>query len=241
MKNTIMWIRSLLFFPLFYAWGLGITTVCCFTLLMPRRITLIVPTIWAYGNRFLLRVVCGIKIEITGLENLPKKNGYIVASKHQSALETVIFHMLIPHSIYVMKKSLFYLPVAGLYFWKTGCILIDRSKGTSAMRLMLDKAQERISKGYNIIIFPEGTRTAPGSEPKYNPGVALLYERCQVPVIPAALNTGYFWPKNSFKRFPGVVRFSFLPPIEQGLERRAFLAELEKQVETECQKLIPKK
>ena len=236
-----MWIRSILFVPFFYVWGLGIATIGLPTLFMPNRITLIVPRIWAYGNRLLLRVICGIKIEVEGLENLPRENGYLVAAKHQSALETVAFHMLIPNSIYVMKKSLLYLPVAGWYFWKTGCILIDRSKGTSAMRLMLEKAQKQLKKDLNIIIFPEGTRMKPGAPTKYNPGVAFLYEKCGVPIVPVALNTGYFWPKNSFRRYPGTVKFIFMKPLEAGMERRDFLAKLEETIENKCAEIVPPK
>ena len=199
---------------------------------MPKKVVIRAAEIWARGNRILLHLLVGIKVQIKGIENLPKKNGYIVASKHQSAMETVLFHAFMPNTIYVMKKSLAFLPFAGWYFWRSGCIFVDRKKGTSSLRKMYATAKERLAKGFNIIIFPEGTRTAPGTKTKYNPGLAMIYEAVNVPVIPVALNTGYFWPKNSVKRYSGTVVFEFLPPIENGLDNRDFMKILEDRIET---------
>jgi 1-acyl-sn-glycerol-3-phosphate acyltransferase len=232
MKNIITWFRSILFLIVFYTWSLFVCLVFLFTLFLHKKAVIHAAEVWAKGNRILLRLLVGIKVEIKGLENLPKKNGYIVASKHQSAMETVLFHAFMPNTIYVMKKSLGFLPFAGWYFWRSGCIFIDRKKGTSSLRNMYATAKERLAKGFNIIIFPEGTRTAPGAKTKYNPGLAMIYEAVNVPVIPVALNTGYFWPKNSVKRYPGTVVFEFLPQIEAGLEKREFMKILEDRIET---------
>lgn len=239
-ENTfVMWTRSILFAIFFYIYAVIILVGFLWTFILPRKWVLFVPRIWCIGNRVLLRYIAGIKVDIQGLENLPKKQGYIVASKHQSAMETVLFHMLVPNTIYVLKQSLLFLPIAGWYFIKTGCIPINRKHGTSALRNMVEIAQKRLSHGFNIIIFPEGTRTKPAQPSKYNPGVALIYEQCKVPVVPVALNTGYFWPKNSFKRFAGTATFRFLPPIEAGMEKRAFLDTLKNAIEKEEPSLIP--
>ena len=200
-------------------------------LLLPKKMVIHSAEVWCKGNRILLRFIAGIRVEVKGLQNLPKKNGYIVASKHQSAMETVLFHAVLPNTIYVMKKSLFFLPLAGWYFYLSGCIAVDRKKGTSSLRNMFVKAKDRLSKGFNIVIFPEGTRTAPGAQTKYNPGLAMIYEAVNVPVIPTALNTGYFWPKNSVKRYPGTVTIEFLPAIEPGLEKRQFMKTLQDTIE----------
>jgi 1-acyl-sn-glycerol-3-phosphate acyltransferase len=236
MKNTILWIRSVIFLIVFYLWSLFVCTVFLWTLFTTKKMVVRAAEVWAYGNRILLRVFVGIKVQIKGLENLPKENGYIVASKHQSAMETVLFHAFMPNTIYVMKLSLAFLPLAGWYFWRSGCIFINRKKGTASLRNMFEVAKKRLARGFNIIIFPEGTRTAPGAKTKYNPGVAMIYEAVNVPVIPVALNTGYFWPKNSVKRYPGTVVFEFLPQIESGLDKREFMKILENRIETAVQK-----
>ena len=236
MKNMVIWFRSILFFIVFYIWTLFICLFFLITLLMPKKAVIHAAETWAKGNRILLHFLVGIKVELKGLENLPKQNGFIVASKHQSAMETVLFHAFMPNTIYVMKKSLFFLPFAGWYFWRSGCIFVDRKKGTSSLRKMYATAKERLAKGFNIIIFPEGTRTAPGAKTKYNPGLAMIYEAVKVPVIPVALNTGYFWPKNSVKRYPGTVVFEFLPAIESGLDKREFMKILENRIETAVSK-----
>lgn len=231
MKNIITWIRSILFFIIFYVWSAAVLISFSWTLFLSKRMVIYSAVIWCKGARVLLRWVANIRVEIKGLENLPKKNGYIVASKHQSAMETILFHSFLPNTIYVMKKSLFFIPLAGLYFWRSGCIAVDRKKGTSSLRSMFVKAKDRLSKGFNIVIFPEGTRTAPGAQTKYNPGLSMIYEAVNVPVIPTALNTGYFWPKNSVKRNPGTATIEFLPAIEPGLEKREFMKILQDRIE----------
>lgn len=239
MKHIVMVIRSVLFMIVFYSYSLlfGIAFVWAF--FVSQKTANIVPTCWAHLNRFTLRWICNIKVEIKGLENLPLQNGYIVAAKHESAMETVLLHMMVPNGIYVLKKILLWVPVAGWYFWKTGSIAIDRKGGTKAMRHMLTQAQRQLGRGFNIMIFPEGTRVKPRTPSKYNPGVALLYDECKVPVVPVALNTGYFWPKNSYHRYPGTATFEFLPPIQPGLEKRAFLKQLSETIEKACQQLNP--
>ena len=231
--------RSLIFQVLFYAWSAFVIISFLPTLLLPDCYTLWMPITWGYGTRFLLRWICGTHIRATGLENLPKKPGYIIASKHESAMETTLFHTFIPDAFYVLKRVLGWLPLMCFYFKKTHCILIDRKGGAVAMRNMLEGTKKTIQMSKTLIIFPEGTRVKPRTKTKYNPGVALLYEQCKVPVVPVALNTGYFWPKNGLYRYGGTVTFAFLPPIEPGLEKRQFLALLEERIETACAQLDP--
>lgn len=107
------------------------------------------------------------------------------------------------------------------------------------MRAMLEKTKKNLQLHKTLIIFPEGTRVKPRTKTKYNPGVALLYEQCKVPVVPVALNTGYFWPKNDLYRYSGTATFAFLPPIQPGLEKRQFLEVLENTIEDACAKLDP--
>ena len=232
-------IRSILFTLIYYIYSLIVFVFMLPTFLMPRKWAMIMPIVWTGGTIYLLRWICGIKVNIEGKENLPSKSGYIVASKHQSALETSLFHNLVPDTFYVFKKELLWLPFAGLYALKTGCLPIDRKGGGAALRKMLTGAIKRFQCGQNMVIFPEGTRTKPGEETikPYSPGIALIYESCKVPVVPVALNTGYCWPKNSFMRYPGIVTVRILKPIEPGLPKREFLKELQQLIETEQKKL----
>lgn len=226
------WIRSIFFNLVLYTGTLIMFIVFIPTLFLPCKAAGCFPRTWSYIMPRLLFLICGVRLNVKGMENLPRENGYIVASKHQSALETIIFHALVPNVFYVLKRELMFIPMAGVYFLKTGCIPIDRKGGTKTMRKMLKSVQKRLSEKMNLIIFPEGTRTKPGTKKSYTPGVAFLYEQCNVPVVPVALNTGYCWPKNQIKKYPGLVTIEFLPPIEPGMNKRMFLDELYKRIET---------
>lgn len=237
MKNFFPWLRSFIFTAVFYCLTLIMSILFIPTFLLPRKCALLFPICWTWLTPRLLRLICGVKINIKGLENLPKKNGYILACKHQSALETLVFHAIIPNTFYVLKRELVFIPIAGLYAPKTGCVPINRKGGGTAMRKMLTAVQKNLAKGMNLIIFPEGTRTKPGEQKPYSPGVALLYEQCKAPVVPVALNTGYCWPKNQMRKIAGTVTIEFLPPMPAGLHRRAFLSELQDRIEEATAKL----
>lgn len=229
-------LKSILFLPILWLESLFIFIIFLPVLFMPLKVAYWMPVAWTWTVRWSLRFV-GIKIKVEGLENLPKKQGYIVASKHQSAMETLLFHTMVPNVFYIFKRSLLWLPLAGLYALKTGCIPIDRAGGAKTMRMMLKRAQGKLAMGRNLIIFPEGTRTKPGETVDFHPGIAFLYDNCKVPVVPVALNSGVFWPKNKVMKYPGTVVVRFLPPIEPGMEKRAFLNKLQNEIEKEQQTL----
>lgn len=184
-----------------------------------------------------IRFLAGIKYEVRGTEHFPADHRFIAASKHQSALETLAYHALLPYPSYILKKELLYIPLFGWNLKLIKCIPIDRSSGTKAMRSILDGTQELLNEGRPVVIFPEGTRTKPGTTTKYNPGVGLLYEKCGVPIIPVAVNTGYFWPKKAFLKHPGKVIFQFLPPMPEGLGKREFIDELQGRIEAACREI----
>ena len=187
----MIWARSILFTICYYFFSIFVFIAFIPTFFMPWRYTLLMPIFWTSGTLKLLKWICGINVRVEGLQNLPKQNGYIVASKHQSAMETNFFHNIIPNTFYVFKKELMWIPFAGLYAIKTGCLPIDRQGGGITLRNMLKDAQKRFQNGQNMIIFPEGTRTPPGQETTkpYSPGIALLYDHCQIPVVPVVLNS----------------------------------------------------
>lgn len=196
--------------------------------------------VWNYGFiPFLvwcLKVIAGIKIEIRGAQYIQQENA-IYAGKHESALETYVLTNYIKRATFILKKELTYIPIFGWAQHFYGMIPVDRSAGSAAMKNMLRHAKIKAEEGRPIIIFPEGTRRQPGQEPIYKPGVALLYQHLNLPVIPVATNTGLFWKKSSFLRYPGTVIFEFMEPLPAGLDKQHFMSELQNRIESKCQEL----
>lgn len=185
---------------------------------------------------FCLRYIAGIKIEIRGKEYIKQEN-VIYAGKHESAMETYVLTNFLKKASFILKKELTYIPIFGWAQYFYGMIPVDRSAGSKAMKNMLRSAQDRIAQKRPIIIFPEGTRKQPGQPTDYKPGVALLYQHLNLPVIPIATNTGLFWKKNSFLRYPGKVIFEFMEPIPSGLSKQDFMNQLQQKIEQKCTEL----
>lgn len=232
-----MALRSLLFNTGFWLWiaVLGLLALP-FTLLYPP-LAQPVSRLWARGTLFMLRLFCGITYEVRGVEHIPQE-ACLIASKHQSAWDTVIFWLLLKKPVYVLKKELIYLPIFGWYLLFLRSIYIDRKSGAKAMKHMLRQAEDRIQHGHSIIIFPEGTRGAPGAVTTYHPGIAALYNHLQVPVVPVALNSGLYWSKNAFVKRPGRIVIEFLPQISPGLKGREFLTTLQHRIEEKSTALL---
>lgn len=183
-----------------------------------------------------LRYIAGIKIEIRGKQYINQNQG-IYAGKHESAVETFVLTNYLKKASFVLKKELIYIPFFGWAQAFYGMIPINRSAGSAAMKSMLRRAKEVSASERPIIIFPEGTRKAPEQKPDYKPGVALLYQHLDLPVIPLASNTGFFWRRNSFMRYPGKIIFEFLPPIAPGLNKQEFMEKLQNVLEQKCHEL----
>lgn len=183
-----------------------------------------------------LRWIAGIRIEIRGAQYI-KQADAVYAGKHESALETYVLTNYIKRATFILKKELTYIPIFGWAQHFYGMIPIDRSAGSAAMKNMLRHARAMAENKRPIIIFPEGTRRSPGQEPAYKPGVALLYQHLNLPVIPFATNTGLFWKKSSFLRYPGTVIFEFMEPLPAGLDKQHFITELQNRIETKCREL----
>lgn len=230
-------LRSALYFVLFQAWTMALIIAYLPLLLLPRKVMLPFARLWLGGTLFLLRVVAGLSFQVRGAENLPK-GAAIVASKHQSAFETFIFHSLLGDPAYVLKRELTRIPFFGWYLAKTGVIAIDRSAGAKALKAMVKGAEEARDAGRPIVIFPEGTRTPPGERQPYHSGVAMLYGALDLPVVPVALNSGLFWRRRGFMKQPGVITIQVLPPLPPGMNRKAFMAELEARIETASDALV---
>ncbi len=172
---------------------------------------------FVFTNDILERLILGLKFEIRGLENLPAKGPYLIASKHQSAYETTKLHILFDDPAIVLKKELLKIPLWGKYLAKSDVIAIDRSTPKAAVKSIQEGAKRMAEQGRPIIIFPQGTRVRTDTttqERPYKIGIVRLQEATNLPIIPMALNTGIYWPRNSWFKKPGKVVFEFLPPIE---------------------------
>jgi 1-acyl-sn-glycerol-3-phosphate acyltransferase len=206
-------------------------------LLLPRRYIWIAVRSWAAGNHFLLKWICGIEHEVIGAEKIPA-GGAIVASKHQSAWETFTMAALLPDPTFVLKRELQWIPLFGWYTWKAKLIPINRSARKAALDHVTEVGHERMKQNRQLIIYAEGTRRAVDAPPNYKYGVAHLYGELNVPCVPVALNSGLYWPRRSLRFTPGTVRIEFLEPIQPGMEKTAFLKELERQIETATNRLV---
>lgn len=230
-------LRSALYQILFLPWTLMLCVGALPLLgVAPRRTVQRVAALWLEGALWLQKTVLGLSFEVRGIENLPK-GGAIIAAKHQSAWETMVFHRLVGDPAFVLKKELLRLPLIGWYMRRTEQIPIDRAARGSALKQMVDQGKRAVGQGRCLVIFPEGTRQPPGHAGRYHSGVFKLYEALGVPVAPIALNSGMFWSRNAFLRHPGRIALQVLPPIPPGLEREAFMLRLQDQIETATRKL----
>lgn len=184
----------------------------------------------------LARVVVNIESETLGRENLPA-GACIIAAQHQSSYETYRLFLELDQPIFILKRELTFIPVVGWFMSRIGLIGIDRSAGAGAMKKMLREAQAALNAGRQVIIFPEGTRTAPGVIRPYRPGVAALYAHCDAPVIPMALNSGFFWGKTRILKRPGTIILHFLPPLAPGQSKNAMLADLRARIDSAASKM----
>ena len=224
-------LRSVVFNILFYANLAVLMIVALPTFLMPRHAILAMAKLWARSSIWLLRVICGTKMEVRGLERLPK-GPLIVAAKHQSAFETFALLPLFDDPTFILKRELMWLPLFGWFAAKARMVPVDRSAGAQALNAMTRRAREETLAGRQLLIFPEGTRRPPGAEPRYKYGVAHLYAAIGAPCVPVALNSGLFWPRRSLLRHPGTIVVEFLEPIAPGLDKADFHQRLQNEIET---------
>jgi 1-acyl-sn-glycerol-3-phosphate acyltransferase len=206
-------------------------------LLISQRATAWVSEVWAIVSLSLLRLIVGLSYEVRGKHNLPQ-GAVIVALKHQSAFETIALWLLLKNPAIVLKQSLARIPVFGWYMKRGRAIIIDREAGPKALRPMVAGARAAIVDDRPIAIFPEGTRTPVGVRRPYHPGVAVLYMQLGLPVVPVALNSGLFWGRRSLLKRSGKILVEFMSPIEPGLDRRHFMAALERCIEDATAKLV---
>lgn len=230
--------RSLLFNLAFYL--NTIVQMIVFTpvyFILPRKRAWFVPKFWASSNLWLLKVIAGTDVQVTGLENLPA-GPCIIAPKHQSLWDTIAFLPYIPDALYILKRELMWIPLFGWYVAKMKMIPINRGKRSKALLQAVRIARERMAEPRQLIIYPEGTRRPPGAEPAYKYGIVELYARLDLPVVPIAHQAGLYWPRRKFLRHPGTIRARFLPIIPAGLTREEFQKRLVAETEKACDELL---
>ena len=186
-----------------------------------------------------LKYLVNLEVEFRGIENIPKFRKYLIASKHQSLAEGMFLNYAIEKPSIVAKRELLYIPIVGLCFKKANFIYVNRTKGETPIETLVRTSKQSMEKDPRpLLIFPEGTRTPIGEKKPYKYGITALYKGLNVPCLPVAVNTGYFWPRRKFLRYPGKMIIEFLKPIEPGLEAEDFSKILEQTIEKRSHELL---
>jgi 1-acyl-sn-glycerol-3-phosphate acyltransferase len=233
----VLILRSLVFAAIFYLNTTIFVVVGAPLLFGPRRWAMAALRIHACTSLWWLRVICGTGIEVRGLEKLPAPP-FLVAAKHQSAWDTFALLPLFNDPALVMKAELGLIPVYGWFAHKFEHILIKRDRAAVALKTMIVDAKARVAESREILIFPEGTRSTPGAAPDYKPGLVALYEALKIPCVPLALNSGLYWPRRQFMRYPGTIIVEILDALPPGMPRAVFKAEVEARIEMASLRLI---
>ena len=208
-----------------------------FYFLAPRRLAWFVPRFWSRSSMRLQEWLVGTTIRIEGEETLPR-GPFILAPKHQSFWDTIAFFPYLSDPVYILKRELMWIPLFGWYVGKMRMIPINRGSRSKALKQALEVAKVRMAENRQLIIYPEGTRLPPGAEPAYKWGIAEIYATLGVPVVPVAHVAGLYWPRRKFMRYPGTIHARFLPAIEPGLDKEAFMARLIAETEAATDALL---
>lgn len=236
MRSFGLWLRSLAFNVGWYLGSVLFALAGAPLLLAPRRAVVAWARAWIVFVLWWLRVTCGLTHRVIGRDNLPA-GPVIIACKHQSTWETMAFTLLFPDIAIVLKRELLFIPIVGWAMARAGNIAVARGDRASALRGLVRQARAAVADGRSIVIFPEGTRVAPGDRRPYQVGTAALYRQLDLPVVPMALNSGLFWGRRKWIKRPGTITLEVLPPIAPGLRREAFMETLRDRIETATERL----
>lgn len=235
MRYAIQWIRSLIYTICAYVM-MGILGILFFPwALFSRRGALTACHTWCVWMRWSARWMIGLRTEVRGT---PPTDEVVVAAKHQSFLDIILIFGAIPSGKFIMKRILMYAPVIGQYGLRIGCVPVNRGqRGKAIKKMVADVAKGRQHPG-QLIIYPQGTRIAPGVKAPYKVGTGVLYEQLGQDCVPVAANVGVFWPKRGIYRKPGTAVVEFLPRIKAGLSKAEFMEKLETDIETASNRLM---
>lgn len=239
---VLLYLRALMFWLVMVIsvviWGSLLLLMFPFSYL--QRVAFL--NIWSALVIWWLGITCGLKYKVEGLENIPTERASVIMSKHQSTWETIILWKLMPPLVWVAKKELMRVPFFGWGLAMLKTIALDRGAGRSAINSLVKQGTERLKDGLSIVIFPEGSRVLPGHKKRYKKGGAILAVESGFPVLPLAHNSGEFWPRHSFIKWPGTVTLVVGPLIEShGKTADELLAEVERWIETASNKLVDPK
>jgi 1-acyl-sn-glycerol-3-phosphate acyltransferase len=233
--TALRWVLSLVFVVQMYLAMAVLALVFAPWALFSRRGARTACKTYCVWVIFTLRLLCGLKCEVRGT---PPMAEAVIAAKHQSFLDIILIFNAVPAGKFIMKRELMYAPFLGQYALKIGCVPVDRGKrGAAITKMKADVAAGSADPG-QLIIYPQGTRVAPGVTKPYKVGTGLLYDQLGQPCYPVATNVGVFWPKRGILRKPGLAVVEFLPPIETGLPIPAFMQRLESEIETHSNRLM---
>jgi 1-acyl-sn-glycerol-3-phosphate acyltransferase len=229
-------LRSLAFSILFYAWfAISAVLATLISLTLPKRLPGFA-RFWSRSWLGMYRRICGVSYEVRGGENVPK-GGCVIAMKHQSVWDTCAMFAIFERPVFVLKSELMFIPFFGWALARLGCIPVKRGTGKSALDNMVRGTRIALAGDKQVVIFPEGTRTRVGQPPNYKTGISHLYTALDVACVPAALNSGLYWPRRSFLRPPGVITVEVLPLIPPGLDRRVMFERVVNGIEGAAERL----
>jgi 1-acyl-sn-glycerol-3-phosphate acyltransferase len=233
----MMVLRSALFAVLQTLLTVFFAIVALFTFPFSAHVRYRTIMLWNRSVVWLAQTLCGIRYRVIGLENLPATPAVVMA-KHQSAWETIALPILLPPMALVIKRELLWVPFFGWGMAMLSPIAINRAEGRAALKQIVAQGRDRLAQGFGVMIFPEGTRVAPGEVGRYGIGGAWLATHTGAPVVPVAHNAGDCWPKNSFLKRPGLITLSIGPVIQaQGLKPDALNEQVKAWIETEMTRL----
>ncbi|MGF1624856.1 MAG: lysophospholipid acyltransferase family protein [Alphaproteobacteria bacterium] len=236
-SSPLATVRSAAFYGLAMLWTLLLAVPYLGLFLLPRRYLQNCGAFYCSGLLAILRLTTGLGHQVRGRANLPPPP-FMLAAKHQSAWETLALPTIVSRPSFVLKRSLYKIPVFGWYLKAAGMIGIDRRAGASALRRMIREGRQAAAEDRPIVIFPEGTRTAPGESRPFHVGITALYDGLAIPVVPVALNSGVYWPKDALAKRPGRIVLEILPPIPPGLPRAEFNRRLHDAINDQSNRLV---
>ncbi|WP_139784651.1 1-acyl-sn-glycerol-3-phosphate acyltransferase [Roseovarius sp. A-2] len=235
MMQVVQWLRSLVFVVFIYAMMPVVGLLYLPWALLSRKGALAACHAWCRVVRWSARWMVGLHTEVRGT---PPSDEVLIVAKHQSFLDIILIYGAVPAGKFIMKRELMYAPVIGQYALRIGCVPVDRGKRSAAIKQMVaDVGKGRLEPG-QLIIYPQGTRIAPGVKAPYKVGSGVLYQELGQDCVPVATNVGVFWPRKGILRKPGLAVVEFLPRIEAGLGKEVFMARLEEEVETASNRLM---
>jgi 1-acyl-sn-glycerol-3-phosphate acyltransferase len=231
----IQWTRSLIFIGQMYLAMLVLAIFFTPWAIVQRRAAFTAVHTYCRWVRWTASWMVGLKSEIRGT---PPTGEVLIAAKHQSFFDIILIVSAVPRPKFIMKSVLRFAPILGWYALRIGCVPVDRGKRAQAIQQMVEGVKSGAQEPGQLIIYPQGTRVAPGADRPYKIGTGILYEQTGQPCVPAATNVGVFWPRHGILRKPGLAVVEFLPVIDPGMEKDAFMAELKEVVETHSDRLM---